>query len=153
MKTIRVRSYSSRHMRTKHAFCTSKMWVTASDTPTLATDFTWVIALYFVRQTPWEFWRFKLRRNKWHFKTDFQVYVLIWMLTLEFFLNVFIEFSDKDICHYSKRTQTCHLLCKRPGCYHSASKIHVRDRIFKLSPIHASLIYQIHWIQWKFCSI
>ena len=39
-----------------------------------------------------------------------------------------------------KRTQTCHLLCKRPGCYHSASKKHVRDRIFKLTPIHASAI-------------
>ena len=37
---------------------------------------------------------------------------------------------------------TSHLLCKRPGCYHSASKTHVRDRIFKLSPIHASVIYQ-----------
>ena len=29
-----------------------------------------------------------------------------------------------------KRAQTCHLLCKRPGCYHSTSKIHVRDTIF-----------------------
>ena len=39
----------------------------------------------------------------------------------------------------------------RPGCYHSASKTHVRDRIFKLSPIHASVIYHILWIhriQW-----
>ena len=57
------------------------------------------------------------------------------------------------------RTRTCHLLCKRPGCHHSTSKTHVRDRIFKLSPIHASVIYQIHWIprihwiQWKFCFI
>ena len=33
-----------------------------------------------------------------------------------------------------------HLLCKRPGCYHSTSKIHVRDRIFKSSPIHASVV-------------
>ena len=44
---------------------------------------------------------------------------------IEFFLNVFTEFaefSDKNICHYSKR-------------------------IFKLSPIHASVIYQIPWIQ------
>ena len=41
---------------------------------------------------------------------------------------------------YSKRTRTCHLLCKRPGCYHSASKTHVRDRIFKSTPIHASMI-------------
>ena len=26
-----------------------------------------------------------------------------------------------------KRTRTCHLLCNRPGCYHSASKTHVKD--------------------------
>ena len=47
---------------------------------------------------------------------------------------------DKNICHYSKRAQTCYLLCKRPGCYHIANKTHVRDRIFKLSPFHASVI-------------
>ena len=44
---------------------------------------------------------------------------------------------------------------KRPGCYHSASKTQVKDRIFKLTPIHASVIYQIpciRWIHWKFCS-
>ena len=37
-----------------------------------------------------------------------------------------------------KRVRTCHLLFKKPECYHSASKIHVRGRIFKLSPNHAS---------------
>ena len=31
----------------------------------------------------------------------------------------------KNICHYSKRARTCHLLCKRPECYHSASKTHM----------------------------
>ena len=31
--------------------------------------------------------------------------------TIEFSLNIFTEFSDKDICHYSKRAQTCDLLC------------------------------------------
>ena len=40
-----------------------------------------------------------------------------------------------------KTVQTCHLLCERPECYHSASKTHVRDSIFKFSPIHASVIY------------
>ena len=49
---------------------------------------------------------------------------------------------DKNICHYNKRARTCHLLCKKPGCYHSTSKTHVRDRIFNMSPIHASVIYQ-----------
>ena len=43
-----------------------------------------------------------------------------------------------------------HLLCKRPGCYHSTSETHVRDRIFKLSPIHASVIYQIPRIHFSF---
>ena len=28
--------------------------------------------------------------------------------TFEFSLNVFTEFSDKNICHYSKRARTCH---------------------------------------------
>ena len=55
----------------------------------------------------------------------------------------FAEFRDKNICHYSKRARTCHFLCERPGCCHSASETCVRDRIFKLSPIHASVIYQI----------
>ena len=79
--------------------------------------------------------------------------------TIEFLLKVFTEFSDKNICHYSKRSRSCHLLCKRPGCYNSTSKTHVRDMIFKFSPIHASVIYQITWIQgicwirWKSCAI
>ena len=37
----------------------------------------------------------------------------------------------------------------RPGCYHSTSKTQVRDRIFKLTLIHASVIYQIPWIHWN----
>ena len=27
---------------------------------------------------------------------------------------------------------------KKPGCYHSVGKTHLRDGIFKLNPIHAS---------------
>ena len=49
----------------------------------------------------------------------------------------------KSFYHYSKRVRTRHLLCERPGSYRSASKTQVRDRIFKLTPIHASVIYQI----------
>ena len=41
----------------------------------------------------------------------------------------------------------CYLLCKRPSCCHSASKTQA-DRIFKLSPVHASVIYQIPWNRW-----
>ena len=47
-----------------------------------------------------------------------------------------------------KSFRTCHLLCMRLRCYHSASKTQVSERIFKLSPIHASVIYQIPWIHW-----
>ena len=49
-------------------------------------------------------------------------------------------------------SNSSNLLCERPACYHSASTTHVRDRIFKFSSIHASVIYLIPWIQWKFLS-
>ena len=55
---------------------------------------------------------------------------------------------SKINCHYSKRFWTCHLKWNRPGCSHSANKTHVRDRDFKLTPIHALVIYQIPWIHW-----
>ena len=60
---------------------------------------------------------------------------------MEFFLNVSLNSVTIIICHHSKRARTCHLLCERPGCYHSVSKTHVRDTIFKLSPIHALVIF------------
>ena len=44
--------------------------------------------------------------------------------------------------------QTCHVLCKGPRCYDSASKTHAGERIFELTAIHASLIYQILRICW-----
>ena len=73
--------------------------------------------------------------------------------SIKFSLNVFTEFSDFSdkkylSLQYRKRARTCHLLCKRPGYYHSTSKTHVRDRIFELSPTHASVIYPILWICW-----
>ena len=37
-----------------------------------------------------------------------------------------------------KRARSCHFVCKRLECYHNTRETHVRDRIFKLSPIHAS---------------
>ena len=43
------------------------------------------------------------------------------------------------------------LSSNKPACCHSANKTHVKDGIFKLSSIHASVIYQIlliRWIQW-----
>ena len=46
-------------------------------------------------------------------------------------------------------------MCKRPGFYHSTSKTHLRDRIFKLSQFMLQwfITLWIHWIQWKLCSI
>ena len=57
------------------------------------------------------------------------------------FLHVFTklrEFNDKKYLS-SKRARTCHFLCKRSGSYRSATKIHLTDKIFQLTPIHASL--------------
>ena len=44
-----------------------------------------------------------------------------------------------------KRTWTYNFLCKGSECYQSATTTHATDRIFKLNPIHASVIYQIPW--------
>ena len=65
---------------------------------------------------------------------------------MEFFLNVFtefVEFSDKIFVITVKGLEplpTSHLLCQRPACYHSVRKTNVIDSIFKLNPIHASMI-------------
>ena len=51
----------------------------------------------------------------------------------------------------SKRARTYHpaTSCVRDqDAYHSTNKTHVRDRIFTLSLIHASVIYQFPWIRW-----
>ena len=49
-----------------------------------------------------------------------------------------------------KRGRSCNLLCWRSGCCDSTSKTQMRDRIFKLTLIHASVIYQIAWISIPF---
>ena len=56
---------------------------------------------------------------------------------MEFFLNVFTEFSDKNICHYLKGLKSA-TSCVRNQDATTAPARHVRGRIFKLSPIHAS---------------
>ena len=71
-------------------------------------------------------------------KTCFNVYGK--KQIFEFSLNVFTEFSDtKYYMHILKRLF-------EPATRHS--KTQVPERIFKLSPIHASVIYQIPWIRW-----
>ena len=54
---------------------------------------------------------------------------------------------QKILC-FKKIIWNCHLLYKISKCYRSASKTYIADRIFILSPIHASVIYQIPWIHW-----
>ena len=81
-----------------------------------------------------------------HFSNLLRSVSYIWVFPKCFHWIRWIQWQN--ICHYSKRAQTCHCLCKRPGCSHRTSKTHVRDRIFKLNPIQASVIYQIPWIRW-----
>ena len=73
---------------------------------------------------------------------------------MEFSLNVateFAEFSNKNQTDYCIWTH--YLLCKRQRWHHCTTKTHVTERILKLSLIHSSVVSQILWIQWKFCSI
>ena len=69
----------------------------------------------------------------------------------EFSLNVFAEFSDKNICHYSKRVQTCHpaTSCVRD---HDATTAPARHMWETGSLNWALFILQwfikICWIQW-----
>ena len=67
---------------------------------------------------------------------------------MEFSLNVFlefVEFSDQIFVITVKWLEPATFCVRDQGANHSASKTHVWDRIFKLSPIHASMIYQIPW--------
>ena len=77
---------------------------------------------------------------------EFPLYLRKTPSSIEFFLNVvteFAEFSDKNICHYSKRAQTCH---PATSCVRDQDATTAPAR--QLSPIHASVIYQIPWIRW-----
>ena len=58
--------------------------------------------------------------------------------TMEFFLNVITEFSGKNICHYNKGLEPA-ISCLRDQDASTAPA----DRIFQLSPIYVSMIYQI----------
>ena len=62
----------------------------------------------------------------------------------EFSPNVFTEFSKFNDKIVVKRLFKPATACVRdPRCYHWATKTQVRDRIFTLILIHASVIYQI----------
>ena len=85
-----------------------------------------------------------------------KVVILHWIRGMSLFANwVFPKcfhwmywIQWQKILYFKNIIQTCHLLCKRPRCYNSASKTQVAERVFKLNPIHASVIYQIPWISW-----
>ena len=49
---------------------------------------------------------------------------------------------------WKKVIWNCSLLCKGPGCYQRVIKTSVTESIFKLTPIHASVIFEISRIQW-----
>ena len=63
-----------------------------------------------------------------------------------FFLN-----AANSVTFFSKKRRTDNVLCERPRCYHRARKTRPIERIFKLTQIHAPVIYQnrcIRWIRW-----
>ena len=53
-------------------------------------------------------------------------------------------------CHYNKRARTCHpaTSCEADQGATTPPARYVRDSIFKLSAIHASVTYQFSWIRW-----
>ena len=63
--------------------------------------------------------------------------------TLEFSLNVFTEFSDKNIIILKRRARTHYLLCKRQGFYQWSTETQLTEKTVKLILIHASVIPQI----------
>ena len=73
-----------------------------------------------------------------------------------FFLNAFTEFSNKKYLLLKGLKPATSCVRDQDANAAPARYIYMGDMIFKLNPIHASVIYQIpwiHWIQWKFWSI
>ena len=98
-------------------------------------------------------WNLNFNQNC-RFSTQNNNFLKSWQReSIEFSLNVFTkfaEFSDKifviTVKGLKPDTQPPLALETRvlPQCQQDTC----RDRIFKLSPIHALVIYQIPWIQW-----
>ena len=67
------------------------------------------------------------------------------------FPKSFIKFCDKNICLYSKTVRTCNSVtsCVRDQDATAVpAKTQVKDMIFKLSPIHVSLIFRFPEFKW-----
>ena len=75
-------------------------------------------------------------------KAKYRYILLIGIFPIDVFTE-FSEFSEK--IYWSLKGLEPATSCARDqdACYHNASKTYVRDKIFELSPIHASVIYQI----------
>ena len=67
--------------------------------------------------------------------------VLIWLFPKCFHWNSVTKIFVITV----KGAQTCH---PAMSCVRDQDERHLRDKIFKLSPIHASMIYEILWICW-----
>ena len=81
----------------------------------------------------------------WDTVNEQAVHILLECILVLKCFTEFTEFSDKNICHYNKRTRTCHTTasCERDQDDSIAPTRHTcRDRIFKLNPIHASVIFR-----------
>ena len=68
---------------------------------------------------------------------------------IESSLNVFTEvseFSDKNICYFGKSSNLPPLVLKTRMLPQHRQHTYMREGIFKLSPIQASVIYPIAWI-------
>ena len=63
-----------------------------------------------------------------------------WIITLLLFNYLMIQLQWQQPIRARPIVALYSLLCKRPGCYHCTRKTHVTDRIFKSSPMHASVI-------------
>ena len=59
---------------------------------------------------------------------------------MEFFPNVFTEFSEKIFVNAIKRVKPATSCVRDQNASTNTSKAHVIDRIFKLSPTHTSVI-------------
>ena len=71
-------------------------------------------------------------------------------LLFEFFPNEFCRKYRKYELYYC--VWTCYLVWKTSACYLFTRKTQATESIFKMTPIHDSVIYQIPWfcwIQWK----
>ena len=67
-------------------------------------------------------------------------------ITQSIFLLNSVSSLTRNCIYIQEIIRTCNLLYKKPRYDHSTSKTWITDMIFEISPVHASVIYQIPWI-------